>query len=487
MAVFDDDAAGYQRETGLKLAQSSGPPSLMNKTSSKQSELLGRFKWLLIGLMIGTGIVLFFSFPEEPLSRETILGLLAFSFLIFLVEGFSLKVPLGNAYLGLSGTIFGALIILFNPFWAATAAFSALLLAEIAISKRKLNKSLFNSTQTALSVFVGSIVLGFIAGGDGLDSSVLFFIGFAVAILSYWLINTWLVSFGAQALYGEKPQRFWERNFKWTFLYEFTSAPIALAVAYAYDQLWLIGLLLVALPILMLRNAYSQYIELKKTYRETVRTLVKIIEMHDPYTAGHSDRVAKYSRELCEALRLSPAITEKVELAAYLHDLGKINLDLSGIVRKAAKLTEEERRLIRLHSVVSADLANQVSFFQGEIEAMIRHHHENWDGSGYPHGLSGEDIPRGSRIILIADAFDAMTTSRVYRDALDLKEVKAEFEKFAGVQFDPEMVPVFLEEVVGNGEGIISQPVSEPIEGQRSRQKHSVAKIHSISGTRVMQ
>lgn len=432
--------------------------------------------------MAGTSLLLLLSFPAESISSNTIFGLFAFSLLIILVEGFSLKVPFGNAYLGLSGTIFGALIILFDPFWTATISFLAMLISELIISQRKLIKSLFNSTQTALSVFIGSIVLTGLAGSNGLNSSVLFFLGFAAAILSYWLVNTWLVSIGAQALYGEKAQRFWERNFKWAFIYEFTSAPIALAVAYAYEQLWLIGLLLVILPILMLRLAYSQYIELKKTYRETVRTLVKIIEMHDPYTAGHSDRVAKYSRDLCEALHLSPATTEKVELAAYLHDLGKINLDLSGIVRKAARLTEEERRLIRLHSVVSADLANQVSFFRGEIEAMIRHHHENWDGSGYPHGLSGEDIPRGSRIILIADAFDAMTTSRVYREALDLEEVKAEFMKFAGVQFDPEMVPVFLEEVIGDGQNIISQPVSEPLEGQRSRQKHS-RNIHSISSS----
>jgi HD-GYP domain-containing protein (c-di-GMP phosphodiesterase class II) len=119
--------------------------------------------------------------------------------------------------------------------------------------------------------------------------------------------------------------------------------------------------------------------------------------------------------------------------------------------------------------VVSADLANQVSYFKGEIEAMIRHHHENWDGSGYPHGLKGEQIPLGSRIILLADAFDAMTTSRVYRDALDLDRVKNEFRRFAGIQFDPRLVPGFLDQVVGDGSGIVSQPLQEPFEGQRAR------------------
>ena len=178
---------------------------------------------------------------------------------------------------------------------------------------------------------------------------------------------------------------------------------------------------------------------------------------------------------------MSPGMTEKIELAAYLHDLGKIHLDLTNVIRKAGKLNEEERRLIRLHSVVSADLANQVSYFKGEIERMIRHHHENWDGSGYPHGLRDEQIPLGSRIILLADAFDAMTTSRVYRDALDLEKVKGEFRRFAGIQFDPALVPTFLEQVVGDGSNLLKQPMNEPMEGQRARTEESPPTVHDIT------
>lgn len=410
-------------------------------------------------------------------------GLGGFILLTVLSEGYPLEIPFGNAALGLSGTVFIAVAILFHPFWAAIVAFLDLLIAQLLVQKRDTAKAVFNASQNSISVLAAAYVFNSINGSTGLSGDLLFFVAFGAATLTYWFLNTWLVSFGANVLYGEPAHRFWERNFKWAFVYELTSAPIALMVAYAYDQLALIGLLLVTLPILMVRLAYSQYIELKKTYRETVRTLVKIIEMHDPYTAGHSDRVAIYSRRLCEALRLSPGQTEKIELAAFLHDLGKINLDLSGIVRKAGKLTEEERRLIRLHSVVSADLANQVSYFRGEIEAMIRHHHENWDGSGYPHGLQGEQIPLGSRIILLADAFDAMTTSRVYRDALDLDRVKEEFRRFAGVQFDPSLVPVFLEEVVGDGSDMVRQPMEQPLEGKRARESREDedVEVHPIS------
>lgn len=434
-------------------------------------------------LFLGFIGLLYLTANQNYVDSRLILGLSGFVALVIAAEGYPLQIPFGNAYLGLSGTIFMALVVLFTPFWASIAAFIGFMIAQAFLNKRSLSKVIFNASQNALSVFASAVVFISINGSNGLNGSFAFILAFALATLVYWFSNTWLVSLGAHVLYGEPAHRFWERNFKWMFVYELTSAPLAIMVAFAYSELALVGLLLVALPILMVRLAYSQYIELKKTYRETVRTLVKIIEMHDPYTAGHSDRVAIYSRRLCEAMRLSPGQTEKIELAAYLHDLGKINLDLSGIVRKAGKLTDEERRLIRLHSVVSADLANQVSYFRGEIEAMIRHHHENWDGSGYPHGLQGEQIPLGSRVILLADAFDAMTTSRVYRDALDLDHVKDEFRKFSGIQFDPSIVPVFLEEVVGDGSDLVRQPMDQPLEGKRAKEaaEERSVEVHPIS------
>lgn len=440
-----------------------------DQTSVSAVHSESRLNFFTCGLLIAWAGILILSTADLSINSRTSVGLLVFALLAILSDRYPLEVPFGNAYLGLSGTVFWALLVLFEPLWASTAAFAATLISEVVVQKRKPLKALFNGVQTAVSVLAGAMTFGALSGAHELRGSFLFFAAFGLAALVYWLSNTWLVSVGAALIYREAPHRFWQRNFQWAFVYELMSAPIALAVAFAYQELWLIGLVLVMLPIMMVRVAYSQYLQLKQTYRETVRTLIKIIEMHDSYTAGHSDRVATYSKRLCEVLRLSPTETEKIELAAYLHDLGKIHLDLSGIVRKAGKLTEEERRLVRLHSVVSADLANQVTYFRGEIEAMIRHHHENWDGSGYPHGLQGEQIPLGSRIILLADAFDAMTTSRVYRRALDLDKVKSEFSKFSGSQFDPSLVPLFLERVVGEGTSIIKQPIDEPLEGQRAR------------------
>jgi HD-GYP domain-containing protein (c-di-GMP phosphodiesterase class II) len=190
---------------------------------------------------------------------------------------------------------------------------------------------------------------------------------------------------------------------------------------------------------------------------ETVKTLVKVIETHDTYTAGHSLRVAEYAKRLARARKLSLKERERIEIAAYLHDLGKVDLAITHLVRKPGKLTSDERRKVQLHPLVSADIAAQVTFFKGEIEAIIRHHHEHYNGTGYPHGLSGKAIPLGARIILIADAFDAMTSNRMYRSALDLDRVKSEFRKFAGIQFDPELVPLFLEQCVPDEAAVLPQ------------------------------
>ena len=271
-------------------------------------------------------------FTAEAISYHFAFGLLAFLLLAVLSESYPLNVPMGNAAIGMSGTIYWALIVLFAPFWAAAVAFLGFLISDFFIRRKAPGKAVFNSAQVGLSSLLASLMFVGIKGSPGLAVDPLFFLAFAAAVLTYWLTNTWLVSVGAWAMYGEPPHRFWQQNFQWAFVYELTSAPIALAVAVAYQELWLVGLLLLALPILMIRLAYSQYLQLKQTYRETVRTLVKIIEMHDPYTAGHSDRVAIYTRRLCEALHLSAKTTERIELAAYLHDLGKIHLDLSGIV-----------------------------------------------------------------------------------------------------------------------------------------------------------
>jgi hypothetical protein len=246
---------------------------------------------LTLGLFLALVLVQVLLFNETMRASPSPWGLAAFVVLAALAETFPLSVPLGNAAIGVSGIIYWALIIEFPTFWAAAAASAGFFIADLVGRKTASIKALFNASQVGISIILASLTFIAIQGSLGLNLGGRFFAAFAAGIVVYWLINTWLVSIGAWALYGERVSSFWIRNFRWYWVYEVTSAPIALAIAFAFETLGVIGLLLLALPALMVRLAYSQYLNLKKTYRETVRTLVKIIEMHDPYTAGHSDRV----------------------------------------------------------------------------------------------------------------------------------------------------------------------------------------------------
>jgi HD-GYP domain-containing protein (c-di-GMP phosphodiesterase class II) len=158
--------------------------------------------------------------------------------------------------------------------------------------------------------------------------------------------------------------------------------------------------------------------------------------------------VSQLSRAIAAELGLPSSEIEQIETAALLHDVGKIHEEFAPLLRKEGRLTAEETALMQTHSVKSAELVGIISKFRGFIQDSVRHHHERWDGEGYPTGLNGKNIPLGSRIILISDTIDAMTTDRPYRKRLPLEVVIAELQKCKGTQFDPDLVEVTVSSVV---------------------------------------
>jgi len=182
------------------------------------------------------------------------------------------------------------------------------------------------------------------------------------------------------------------------------------------------------------------YHRLQQNGRELLEVMVKAIEARDPYTSGHSIRVAALSRGIAAEMGLSTKNLEEVSSAGLLHDVGKIHEEFAPLLRKEDKLTDEEFALLQTHSIKSAELVGIITSFRGVIQAMVRSHHERWDGNGYPDGLEQEDIPLGSRIIMVSDTIDAMTTDRPYRKALPVETVIAELQRCRGTQFDPAIV-----------------------------------------------
>jgi putative nucleotidyltransferase with HDIG domain len=269
-------------------------------------------------------------------------------------------------------------------------------------------------------------------------------VAIAGAVLTYFLVNSSAVSvavaLGDQVAFGKA----WSRIGGSSLLYDFASSALAALLAFLYVKWQLLGLLLVIIPIWFVRHNYHVVFQLEQVNRDLLELMVKAIEARDPYTSGHSLRVAQIAEQIASERGLASRIVSQVGTAALLHDVGKIHEDFAPLLRKNGMLDQTERALMQTHPSRSADLVNTISGFRGPIVDAVRHHHEKYDGTGYPKGLAGEAIPLGSRIIMIADTIDAMTTNRPYRNALTFERVIAELEQFAGRQFDPNLVSLVV-------------------------------------------
>jgi putative nucleotidyltransferase with HDIG domain len=183
--------------------------------------------------------------------------------------------------------------------------------------------------------------------------------------------------------------------------------------------------------------------KLEKAYMESIETLRYTVEAKDPYTKGHSDRVAEYSVLLGEKLGLSETDLKTLRIGGLFHDIGKIGVP-DNILLKESKLTDDEYSQIKNHPSIGAHILSNATIFS-DIIPIVKHHHEKYDGNGYPSKLSGNDIPYLARITAIADCFDAMTSNRTYRKALSIDVVKSEILRCCGTQFDPELAIAFLD------------------------------------------
>jgi HD-GYP domain-containing protein (c-di-GMP phosphodiesterase class II) len=181
--------------------------------------------------------------------------------------------------------------------------------------------------------------------------------------------------------------------------------------------------------------------ELRRSYIATVRALSNAVEARDAYTGKHAERVAAYGMELAEAAGLEVADSPQIEFGFLLHDVGKVAVP-DAILFKSSSLTEEEYALVRRHPIIGSEILRDVDFL-GEGKLVVRHHHERWDGSGYPDGLIGDTIPLAARVFAVADALDALTTDRPYRPAISFAQAREVVLAGAGSQFDPDVVAAY--------------------------------------------
>ena len=312
------------------------------------------------------------------------------------------------------------------------------------VHRRDLLKSVFNVAQMVLGLAIGILVFRSFEGqsiwelrGQSFVPSLRAAVVPAIVLTTAaYFVNSICVSTVLAVSQKQSFVKTWKATTLSTAPYHPLTVLIVFYVAWLSTNLGAFGTAGMVVPMLAVRQLYRTTMELTNVTEELLDLMVAAIEARDPYTSGHSKRVAEVSKIIAAAMALPPSQVERIGVAALLHDVGKIDENFAPILAKQGRLTPEEWEIMKRHPIRGAELVGMLTSLR-DIVGPVRHHHENWDGTGYPDGKKGEDIPLASRIIMFADTLDAITTDRPYRKALDIEEARREFIKFRGRQFDP--------------------------------------------------
>lgn len=392
-------------------------------------------------LVVLASMVSWWAIDEYPVRNW--LPVLALVALNFAVENFSFSLPVAGS-VSLSFAVGFAALIHSGPMAGIACALAASTNLQEIRQGKPLILRMFNAAQLSLSIGLAGLAYHSLGGKIlalyPMETSIA---PALVASIAFYLANVLFVSFGAALMSRQRmadvlrAQGFLSYGVSLLVL-----AFLGLLVAYLLSlESWL-GLPLLVLPFFAARRTFRVYVELAEAYTSTVRSLVTAIEAKDPYTRGHSERVAIYATRLAASLGLTRGAVDLLERAALLHDVGKIGIALNTLT-SPTELSSDEVRIIREHPVLGSQLAGEVEFLS-DIVPIIRHHHERVDGAGYPDGLVGHGIPELARILSVADSYDAMTSDRAYRLGISQAAAIGELSRVAGTQLDPELSAAFV-------------------------------------------
>ena len=419
------------------------------------SSLRGR---VYLGAVIFTGTTLAALSAREVYARGVWNDWVVLAVLTLLTGSFTVKIPGLLARISVSDAFVFASVLAFGPAVATVIVAVDSIVATLWMrpEHRSLFRSLFNLASAALSIWTASRVFYWLAGatpGDPLPLSQLIGPLFVLAAL-YFLINSWLV---AVALSFEKRSgvmTLWWDNFPWLSLNYFGGVSVAaLLVSHSSSiDLSTVGIILPLLIITYLTyktslarlaDAQRHISQVNDLYMSTIEALAMAVDAKDQITHGHIRRVQVYAVELAKRLGVREERQLKaIETAALLHDMGKLAIP-EHILNKPGKLTTAEFDKMKRHADIGADLLSSIRF-PYPVVPIVRHHHENWNGCGYPTGIAGTDIPLGARILSVADCYDALTSDRPYRARLSKEDAFNILLERSGSMYDPLVVDTFI-------------------------------------------
>jgi HD superfamily phosphohydrolase YqeK len=338
-----------------------------------------------------------------------------------------------------------AAVVLLGPVGAAlVGAVSVLSLRR----KLLVAERVFNGGMYAVSGFAAGETFVALGGRIGLPRPADFpaIVGpFAAAAAAHVFVNLGLM-WGVLQLTrheGQAPRRIQlESSFPLLLASDLGYAALGLVIAALWTVMGAFAAALVLVPLFVARWAMGQFAEQQRAYAATMAALCQAVETKDFYTRGHSERVSRGAAMIARQIGMRADRAEAIKYAGMLHDVGKLGVPTK-VLQKTGPLTEEEFAAIQLHPMRGLEIVREIGFLN-EALAGIMHHHEKIDGTGYPMGFAGDEIPEFARIIAVADAFDSMTSTRSYRAARRMSEAIDELRKGAGTQFDPALVEAFI-------------------------------------------
>jgi HD-GYP domain-containing protein (c-di-GMP phosphodiesterase class II) len=398
--------------------------------------------WLLVVTAAATVLVL----SSEAAIQDLSLAPAAVFFAIICGIGERIQVRLpssrpGNeALCNISCAGLVAVVLLFPLPWATLIAALGMAVGELLRRQRQPQKLLFNIANLTLSVAAGSVVWT-LAGREGGLASPASIPWIVLAALTYFAINTGLTAAMIAFVLDLPIGLVWRRGHR-----NMLTANLALlAVGVPIAGLWLAYpwmLVCLAMALLALHRAMDDRVKLETQTLDSLFSLADILDARDKYTHGHSERVGHYAEQVAVQSGLSGDRVHLAFLAGRLHDIGKCAINNEVLLKRSA-LDDGEREHMRRHPEVGSAMLGHFSLFR-EVAQFVRGHHERWDGTGYPDGLLGEAIPLEARIIAVVDSYDAMTTTRPYRQALPHAEAVHRLTAGAGKQWDPQVVATFV-------------------------------------------